>query len=295
MLVRLIPPLCMIFGLLGCLHAYSNFFFHSNNDESILQHSVTIDDDSSSSFMPQLNLPPTVKYVYINIGTSWDPWPGCGTKGLANEIKSGHNNQGGLAYDPEVYCVYIEPLMRVNRALHDRGLITNSSILIHAAVSNTHGLAPFYEYAGESGVASSLTTVDEKMIEREREGGGKGPYTSGSRGQSWTTIITLKDVLSIIPEHIRILQMKTDMQGFDVTAIKSAGDDIVRIDEIFHECFGDGEDEVYTKVPTPNTFREARDHLEKFGFEPGNSRKHDCNWRRRGVIRVPGMLYIGNF
>ena len=65
--------------------------------------------------------------------------------------------------------MYIEPLMRVNRALHDRGLITNSSILIHAAVSNTHGLAPFYEYAGESGVASSLTTVDEKMIAREKD------------------------------------------------------------------------------------------------------------------------------
>ena len=244
---------------------------------------------------PQLNLPPTVKYAYINIGTSWDPWPGCGTKGLKNEITSGHNNGGGLPYDPEVFCIYVEPLMRVNSALYERGLVTNSSVLIHAAVSDRRGLAPFHEYGGVSGVASSLSVVDENVLQKETESGVKGPYIAGARGQSWTTVITLKDVLDIVPSRVRILQMKTDMQGYDVTAIRSAGEDIVRIDEIFHECYGDGEEEVYTTVPAPNTFREARDHLERFGFEAGASRRHDCNWRRKGATRVPGMVYIGNF
>jgi len=281
--------LVLCVGLFGWWAQSARVLFASNDLPSPEQVS------RPSIVLPQLNLPATVKYIYINIGTSWDPWPGCGTKGTKNEIKSGHNNGGGLAYNSEVFCVYVEPLMRVNTALHERGSITNSSILIHAAVSDSRGLAPFYEYAGVSGVASSLTTVDEKVLADEKEGGSKGPYTSGARGQSWTTVITLKDVLDIIPKHVRILELKTDMQGFDVTAIKSAGEDIQRIDEIYHECYGDDEDEVYTKVPTPNTFSSAKKYLEQFGFEAGNSRKHDCNWRRKGVTRMPGMVYIGNF
>lgn len=253
------------------------------------------EERGSSPQMPKLNLPAAVKYVYINIGTSWDPWPGCGTKGTKHEITSGHNNKGGLEYNSEVFCIYVEQLMRVNAALYERGLITDSSILIHAAVSNFRGLAPFYEYAGVSGVASSLMTVNEEVVADEEKRGGQGPYTSGERGQSWTTVITLKDVLDIIPKHVRIIELKTDMQGFDVTAIKSAGEDIKRIDEIFHECYGDSEQEIYNTVPTPNMFSAAREHLVPLGFEAGTSRSHDCNWRRTGVARVPNMVYIGNF
>ena len=64
----------------------------------------------------------------------------------------------------------------------------------------------------------------------------------------------MKDLLDIIPEHVRILALKTDMQGFDVTAIKSAGEDIRRIDEILHECIGDDEELEYDAAPVPNTF-----------------------------------------
>ncbi|KAL7515953.1 hypothetical protein ACHAWX_001019 [Stephanocyclus meneghinianus] len=243
-----------------------------------------------------LNLPDTVKYIYINIGTSWDPWPGCGTKGLANEIKSGHNNaDGGLPYDPEEFCIYVEPLMRVNTALYERGVITNSSISIHTAIGPTNGLMPFYEYAGVSGVASSLSVVADEIVEREVKNGSRGPFSSGARGQAFTTVVTLKELLDIIPDHIRILQMKTDMQGFDVTAIQSAGEDIKRIDEIFHECYGDGELVEYEGAPIPNTYQAAKALLEPFGFESGKSKKHDCNWRRRGVSRLSGKRYIGNF
>jgi hypothetical protein len=36
----------------------------------------------------------------------------------------------------------------------------------------------------------------------------------------------MKDLLNIIPNHIRILELKTAMQGFDVTAMHTAGEDI---------------------------------------------------------------------
>ena len=221
---------------------------------------------------------------------------GCGTKGLPNEIKDGHNGYtGGLPYDPEVFCIYVEPLMRVNTKLYERGLITNSSILIHTAIGPSNGLMPFYEYAGVSGVASSLSVIAEEIVEKEKKSGGKGPFTSGARGQTFTTVVTMKDLLDIIPDHIRILQMKTDMQGFDVTAMHSAGEHIKRIDEIFHECYGDNEVVEYKGAPVPNTYQNAKSLLEPFGFESGLSVNHDCNWRRKGVTRLPDRTYVGNF
>lgn len=210
-------------------------------------------------------------------------------------MKGGHNNDGGLPYDPEVFCVYVEPLMRVNKGLHERGLITNTSILIHTAVGPEKGLSPFYEYAGVSGVASSLSAINEEIVEREVKGGSNGPFTAGARGQSFTTTVTLKDLLDIIPDRVRILQMKTDMQGFDVAAIRSAGRDIRRVDEIYHECYGDGDIVEYKGAPVDNTFRNAQALLEPLGFEAGNDRRHDCNWRRKGSVRLPGKKYLGRF
>lgn len=185
--------------------------------------------------------------------------------------------------------------MRVNTKLYERGLITNSSILIHTAIGPSNGLMPFYEYAGVSGVASSLSVIAEEIVEKEKKSGGKGPFTSGARGQTFTTVVTMKDLLDIIPDHIRILQMKTDMQGFDVTAMHSAGEHIKRIDEIFHECYGDNEVVEYKGAPVPNTYQNAKSLLEPFGFESGLSVNHDCNWRRKGVTRLPDRTYVGNF
>lgn len=287
----------MAFGL-GSF--YSHFLFEDPRLllPGTIQHIETAIAAPSSKKQPRqlLNLPDTVKYVYINIGTSWDPWPGCGMKGSPNEIKSGHNNaDGGLPYDPEEFCIYVEPLMRVNTALYERGVVTNSSILIHTAIGPTNGLMPFYEYAGVSGVASSLSVIADEIVEKEVKNGSRGPFTAGARGQTFTTVVTLKDLLDIVPDHVRILEMKTDMQGFDVTAIQSAGEDIKRIDEIFHECYGDGEVIEYQGAPIPNTYQAAKALLEPFGFESGKAKKHDCNWRRKGVSRLPGRRYIGNF
>jgi len=258
----------------------------------------TADATASSTPPPRhlLDLPAAVKYVYINIGTSWDPWPGCGTKGTKGEIKNGHGgNDGGLPYDPEVFCVMVEPLLRVVTGVHERGQVTNTSIMIHTAVGPSRGLAPFYEYAGVSGVASSLSVINEVLVEREVASGAKGPYSAGARGQTFSTTVTLKDILDIIPDRVRILQMKTDMQGFDVTAIRSAGKDVARIDEIYHECYGDGEINMYEGAPVPNTYQNAKAILEPYGFESGKERAHDCNWRRKGAVRLPGRKYIGNW
>jgi len=243
---------------------------------------------AASAQQDLLRIPSTVKYLYINIGTSWDPWPGCG---VGKGTMSGHEHTGGEDYDPTVFCIYVEPLTRVTKALVERNLITNSSLLVHAAVSLYPGLLPFYEYAGVSGVASSLSPVREHTKTRE----GNAPYTVGAGQVSAVPVITLKHILDAIPSSIRILQLKTDMQGHDFRALRSAGSSLRRIDEILHECTGAGQDKIYENED--NSYEDVLGYMTSHGFESGAQKSHDCNWRRldddgNPVQRVPGHVYI---
>ena len=202
-----------------------------------------------------------------------------------------------LVHDQRFFCIYVEPLARVNHRLYESGKITNMSLLIHGAVSDQPGLAPFYEYAGVSGVASSLSQVTEQTAKKEE--GKRGPYVHGKGvGLSATAVLTLKHILDAIPKHLRILQMKTDMQGHDFRAIRSAGDALRRIDEIYNECTGEGYDVIYQNED--NRYTDMAPYMQALGFESGKSRSHDCNWRRvdgngRAPERIPGAPYIGKF
>jgi hypothetical protein len=60
-----------------------------------------------------------------------------------------------MKYDPEVFCIVVEPLFRVHKALRQRGYANNQTHLIVAAVSGRPGVASFFEYAGTSCVFGS--------------------------------------------------------------------------------------------------------------------------------------------
>lgn len=60
---------------------------------------------------------------------------------------------------------------------------------------------------GDYGAASSLSTVSDTSSASKTL-----PYVKGKRPPSVTPVITLSALLSGIPEHIRIPQIKTDMQ-----------------------------------------------------------------------------------
>lgn len=58
---------------------YANFLL----DDPPVVGTIQVKENTPATGTPKasmprqlLNLPDTVKYVYINIGTSWDPWPG---------------------------------------------------------------------------------------------------------------------------------------------------------------------------------------------------------------------------
>eukprot|EP00467_Chlorarachnion_reptans_P019671 CAMPEP_0114534414 /NCGR_PEP_ID=MMETSP0109-20121206/27826_1 /TAXON_ID=29199 /ORGANISM="Chlorarachnion reptans, Strain CCCM449" /LENGTH=353 /DNA_ID=CAMNT_0001717823 /DNA_START=30 /DNA_END=1091 /DNA_ORIENTATION=+ len=215
-----------------------------------------------------LPFPETVKYLYINIGTSYDPEPAC-----AQDPSKVRN---GLRYDPEIFCLHVEPLMRVHEALRKRGFDNNSTFLVHAAVSNVTGLAPFYEYAGKYGAASSLSKATPKTIAADKN----GPFTTGARGVSPTVVITLENLLDSIPKDIRILRLKTDMQGYDFTALQSAGEKLRRVESIYNECVPIGEENTYENIDNRLETWEAT--MDKLGFRlyrgDSNLVDHDCYW-----------------
>ena len=62
---------------LSIAFALGVFYAHFLLDDEPIVGTVQVAGDTKVSKPRQLlNLPDTVKYVYINIGTSWDPWPG---------------------------------------------------------------------------------------------------------------------------------------------------------------------------------------------------------------------------
>ena len=51
------------------------------------------------------------------------------------------------------------------------------------------------------------------------------------------SVHTLKELLEAVPEELPIQFLKTDMQGHDLSAIKSAGDAIKRVSKIHSEVY----------------------------------------------------------
>jgi len=107
-----------------------------------------------SSLIPDFNdvkitspFPSSVKYVYINIGTNWDPWPGCAQH---FDSTKGQDNYAGLGipYNPEIFCIYVEPQWHINKGIRERGFDNNSTVILMAAVSDVPGVFPFKTYGG---------------------------------------------------------------------------------------------------------------------------------------------------
>ena len=77
----------------------------------------------------------------------------------------------------------------------------------------------FREYFRD-GLSSSLAKVIDEGLQQQ---------FSQEEGRLWpVAVLPLKTLLRSIPPSVDILHIMTDMQGFDLDAIKSAGDEIRR-------------------------------------------------------------------
>ncbi len=183
----------------------------------------------------------------------------------------------------------MDPLLDVHTQLKKNGKFNNNStISIHAAVSNQTGIMPFFNYARQ-GVASSLAPAKKDIIAKEKYG--TGAYTTHT-SVSLVPVITLRDILHAIPPHVRILQLKTDMQGFDFTAIVAAGTSLRRVERIYNECLGPTENDIYENVD--NRFLSYQPRMLGLGFSivgyRQNNPKHDCTWVRTDLIGSDGSI-----
>ena len=122
-------------------------------------------------------------------------------------VNVGSNTQPSLSHDPKTVAIAVEPMVgcriREQRNLH----------VLHAAVAANNTLA-FMQWYNKFGESSSLGTATEKA-----------DYTTRYRGKrKIVNVISLTTLVESIPLTVKLWYLKTDMQGFDFDALRSAAD-----------------------------------------------------------------------
>jgi FkbM family methyltransferase len=138
-----------------------------------------------------LDLPSSTKEIVINVGSNLDPIMPAYTMGPCAH---------SIAVEPIVGCQIME-----HRQLS----------VIHAAVSGRPGVAYMTKnnFDGQSSSLAKVAREDFWNTDKER-GDGK---------RIIVPVITLTSLLHAIPSTVKVSVLKTDMQGFDFTAIRAAG------------------------------------------------------------------------
>lgn len=205
-----------------------------------------------------IDIPAGITHVSINIGPHKTP---IGVDGKDNLL------------------ILVDPLASVTTFLQQH--FAGPHVLVYqAAISNVTGTAVFNDY-NSGGQSSSLATPSRKEA-----------WNAVSSANT-VPVHTLKELLDGIPDNLPISFLKTDMQGYDFTAIKSAGDALKRVKKLMSETYQDGKP---TYANTANEF--ARDwvpYMSKIGFgldsencvdayvnEP-NFHEMDCHWKPSNV------------
>ena len=138
-----------------------------------------------------LYLPSSTKEIVINVGSNLDPiMPAYSMGPCAHSI----------AVEPIVGCKIME-----HRQLS----------VINAAISDKPGVASMIKN-NVQGVSSSLAQVAKEDFWNTNKEGGDGKRVI-------VPVITLTSLLNAIPSTVQVSFLKTDMQGFDFTAIRAAG------------------------------------------------------------------------
>eukprot|EP00747_Dinoflagellata_sp_TGD_P165593 gnl/TRDRNA2_/TRDRNA2_187071_c0_seq1.p1 gnl/TRDRNA2_/TRDRNA2_187071_c0~~gnl/TRDRNA2_/TRDRNA2_187071_c0_seq1.p1 ORF type:complete len:283 (-),score=27.42 gnl/TRDRNA2_/TRDRNA2_187071_c0_seq1:75-923(-) len=205
----------------------------------------------------QLPVPDGITNVKINIGPNLSPIEG----------------------DAKTLVVLVDPLPSVVNYLKSK--YNSSNVLIYrAAIADYVGTASFHEYNSD-GLSSSLSTPTVDTPEMK----------AGAAGQSIETPVhTLKQLLDAIPANLPITFLKTDMQGYDQTAIKSAEDSLQRVETIMSETYQDGKPSYKgTKNELERDWKPLmqKQNMTLYHCDDGYVREPeihemDCHWYRTG-------------
>lgn len=129
--------------------------------------------------------------------------------------------------------VYVEPQSSVCAQLRQRFGGMQNVAVVQAAVSGKPGTAKLRIMGGNHTGSSSLSDPSYE--------------SSWNKDQHQTEevqVVTLAQLLSVIPQAIPIKYIQTDIQGHDFAAVKSAGWDLRRIEKVTAEVW-DGQVKTY--------------------------------------------------
>lgn len=162
---------------------------------------------SQASSPIRIPFPPTIRRVWLNIGSHIDP---------------------PVSPNEDTMTIAVEPVLSIaaNITKHPRLLV------LPCAISDRVGIAPFYAY--NDGLSSSLNLANEAAP--DLMGWKSKALPSDIPSVALVPVVTLRHLLDAIPRHIEIELIKTDMQGHDLAAIKSAGLAARRAKFIHHEA-----------------------------------------------------------
>jgi FkbM family methyltransferase len=157
-----------------------------------------------------LSFPEGIKKLIINVGSNLDP-------------------PMPPDDDSSVGVIAVEPILATASGIphHDRLFV------IAAALSNEHGFATMTVHNHE-GVSSSLHKPADNTTNWVYK---PDKYES----VQFVPVLTLKHLLDAIPSEIEVTFLKTDMQGSDYSALKSAGSSLRRVARIQSEVWCNGE------------------------------------------------------
>jgi hypothetical protein len=158
----------------------------------------------------KLTFPPDIDRLVINVGSNRNP---------------------PMPVMPGMAVIAVEPVLQtaLQIPVHPRLYV------ITAAISSTEGFTQFniYNQFSESGSLAQIANITP--------GAWWANVPEGYPPSAFVPVLTLGRLLEAVPDHLRIVMLKTDMQSFDFTAVSAAPRRLLqRVETIYSEvyCFG---------------------------------------------------------
>jgi len=150
-----------------------------------------------------------------------------GTKGVIINVGSNTNPPVPPASNLSIVVLAVEPVLATALKIDRHG--GRTLVLCAAVASGQPRLGAFHVY-NKNGVSSSLSAASVKSF-----------WNKGFSQILPVPIISLELLLDSVPQGIDVVHLKTDMQGYDFDAIKSAGKRLREIPTIFSEVYCRGQ------------------------------------------------------
>ena len=212
----LLALVCILLAREAASFAHARYFGHTVTLPACpTSHYSSGASSNASTSSVLFKFPPTVRRIIVNVGSNVAP---------------------PVPKEDDIAVIAVEPMLPTAWAIpkHERVYV------ITAAIAGTAGFANFFSY-NFNGESSSLTEMAQ-----EDKGKSTGWWAADSLREkgyppvNFVPVLTMRMLLDAIPADLEIILLKTDMQGYDFTAVSTAGDALRRVKQLYSEvnCHG---------------------------------------------------------